>query len=97
MDAQALTALVRESEWSPMHFHVRTYLAGHPLLRGFRVSATADEEGVTAELSDSRRRLHARHARPEWWKPSTPEHGREIADGLARALYAGWLSHLRRR
>lgn len=97
MAAQAITVVARESEWSPMQFHVRTYLAGHPLLRGFGLTTSADEGGITVEVNDSRRRLQARHAGSDWWKPSTPEHGREIADRLARALYAGWMNQLRHR
>jgi hypothetical protein len=85
------------SDWSPMHHHVRTYLAGHPLLRGFEVHTAAAEEGVTVELLYHSRSLRASHAGAAWWEPRTPQHGREIADGLAHDLYSRWLDLLRER
>lgn len=81
--------------WTPMQTHVRTYLAGHPLVRGFGVGISADEAGITAELRGTRQSLRARHSCSGWWKPSTPQHGREIADQLARDLYARWMDQLR--
>lgn len=96
MATPALTPrLAADPEWYPMQCHVRTYLGGHPLLRGFGLATRADEEGITAELRDSLRSVTVVHAESGWWRPCTPQHGREIADRLARDLYARWMERLR--
>lgn len=85
------------SAWTPMHVHVRTYLAGHPLLHGFHVHTAAGDGGIVAELQYYDRRVSASRDGGDWWRPCTPEHGREIADALAHDLYGQWLGMLRHR